>query len=443
MANRQIRASIILTIAAIFVFWTVRLAYWSSIYEVPFSDMNDLLNTARQVLCCWDFGHSPFWQSYSKPTLPLFGAATLALFGENLLAWRFVMGSLCCSALAWMSFEIWHGYRQKFLAIAIIWVVALSKSSVFWSYKFATEGLSEAFTYLVIAQTLYVVRLRNSGKSWWVLGVAALFLGITLVLAMLNRPNALIGVIAAPLIILMFPLSQGSSGVKHSRRMVACFICVCGIALAWTPWLYRSYKLYGHVVPLTTQGVYSFMWELGQVTIYRPNGSAIHSSAHELQMTAPVRFKNDYRAYRYASKFVRTWLEEHGTKEYPLMVWNRLKRTVTERPIALTKVPRDQILPGFWNDILLDKNVPVCIIGSLGVLLLPLYGGALAIFPFVVLGQWFVSILFLGEARMLEPTLPLVIFGNVVAVYTIYTFAMNRVSKVRGVSPSNAVALET
>ena len=62
----------------------------------------------------------------------------------------------------------------------------------------------------------------------------------------------------------------------------------------------------------------------------------------------------------------------------------------------------------------IDKSFWLVVSGIVGLLLLPaMISPSLAVLAIVSVGPWFFGLLFLGNARILDPSLPLLLFGNV------------------------------
>jgi hypothetical protein len=384
-------------------YWALRLAYWRSINEEPFSDMADYLAIAERFRCCWSLSHSDFWVSYMKPTLPALGGLLFsATQGINLDVWRLSLALVTFASLLWLAREIYLSTSSHIYAIGLLFCVSLSKSSIFWSYKFATEGLGEALVYIVCA-TLLSVRRSEDSALW------SFLLGLSATLALYNRPNL------APVMPLLVALS--SIRVSLPRRIMSLRLrnlvgFTFGCSTLILPWVVRSYALYGAVLLSPTQGPYSFLWELGAVSVKSPTSVNTLRTAQQLQEEAPQMFRNDYEAAAYAKSIVRSWLSENWKTQYPLLIRNRLFSTIENREIALSRVPRTKLLAEPLEFILLDKSPLLFLLGSLGLLCLALkYGGALYIMPTMALLPWLFGICFMGDPRMLEPSLPLILFG--------------------------------
>ncbi len=415
---RKVRPNSVLVLCwmlSIVAFFLIRAVYWLSIDEEPFSDMRDLANVAKSVLCCFDFSFSPFWQTYSKATVPLFGAVVFGLFGvDNFFAWRLFQTLFTFWGALWLAREIDYATKSRLLGVLFLSIVALSSSSIFWSYKFATEGISEAFIYLCLASFLYAKRLERFSP------LAYFFSGLLSSLAILNRPNMII----FPPIIILSLIVDSRLRIKliNKRLLVASVAFVLGLSIPWGSWIARSYSLYGKFLPLTTHGVYSFLWELGGVSLQLKDGTVVTRTAIDLQNEAPTRFRNDYEAHRYAQRFARAWLNENWRTEYPGIIKDRIMRSVTARSIALSRVARSPLFPsGMLNAVTLDKSAWISILGMTGLALLPfVVSPILLIIPGLNIGQWLFGTLFIGDPRMYEPGIPLILFGVIIPIWAVF-----------------------
>jgi len=385
------------------LFWMVRLRYWREIHEEPFSDMADYLAIADAFRCCWSLAQSDFWASYAKPTLPaLAGFLFSATGGIDLDMWRGSLALLTLGSLLFLAREVYACTRDPLYPVALILCVALSKSSIFWSYKFATEGLGEALIYLVSAALLYVFRSKDTAS-------AAIFLGIISTLALFNRPN----------LILVMPLIALGLAMRISWRRRSCRLrprnllgFTIGCACIVVPLALRSYSLYGTLNLSPTQGPYSFLWELGAVPVTTPAGESTTRTAQQLQEDAPRYFESDLEASRYAQGIVKEWVAANWNDLYPRLIRNRFYSSIEQRDIALSRVPRARLFSGRLERILLDKSLVIFLLGSLGLVLLAIhFGGASYILSVTAILPWAFGLFFMGDPRMLEPSLPLILFG--------------------------------
>ena len=228
--------SICLTLIAFTLFWGLRIWYWKTHFELPFSDMTDFEDITKRILGSFCFGHSEFWQSYKAPTLPVLGAIVFGIFGEGHYgAWRFFQGILVCGGAGWLAWEIKIFCRANAPAVIFLWCIALSKASIFWSYKFATESVAEAFMYLMAAGFLCSVRTRS---RWMVF-----LTGGIVTASVLNRPNYMAAIPCVLFVLFLIRKRLAREGQSPWRALILFFVSfLLGVALVWSPWIIRGYR---------------------------------------------------------------------------------------------------------------------------------------------------------------------------------------------------------
>lgn len=399
----------ILFVGFTIIFWILRLSYWSITNEVPFSDIGDYVRIGQTVASAFDFRFDDFWASYKPPGVPLFLGLIFKFFGSDDLAWVriFQTGILFVSAL-WMGFELYVRKTPYFILVLLGLAIALSKPSIFWSYKPSTESLSEAFMYLNIACGLYFFRKSSI--------LSALFFGFCLLMSVLIRPQALLVLPMAGIAILL----QKQSPRKIQFKYLA--LVAISAFLTWLPWGARNYQKYGHFLFLSTQGPYSFLWELGNVEVKIPGipDRTIVKSVYDLQKEAPLLFKNDFEAMNYASFFMKDWIFNNW-KDFPFLIFRRLIQSSTDHAEYLTKVSRIDLFQSDLNKLLIDKSWWGIIFGVLGLIFFSFTLNINWLWVLAIpIAQWFMGILFLGYARILDPSLPIILFGNSYWLYFLY-----------------------
>jgi hypothetical protein len=398
------------------LFWLLRIYYWSITVEIPFSDMAAYLQMGRGVYEQWDFVWNDFWWTFKPPGQPLLIAASwLVAGGESLRAWQYLQTLLTFLGLIWLVREVRLLTGQRWLAVALLWVVALSKPSVFWSLKYAQETLGEAVIYSCLAGGLWALRHQSIGRF------AAL--GALYGFALLCRPQCALYVAVFPLTVVGQAVAcQGWRGVTDRRRRQAIAAFACGVLVLWTPWVVRSFVLYDAFLPLTTQGPYAVLWELDSTPVDVPGYGPVAPAVWPILREAPTRFRNDYEASRYASAVAWAWIKANRW-QLPQIVATRIKRSILDNDASgLTRVSRTQLLPGWWNMMLLDKDRTgwVAVAGICGLLLCSIkWGFSGALIPAIVLLPWLATVSMMGWARYFEPSLPLVLFGNTVLISTL------------------------
>lgn len=384
------------------LFWTLRVYYWSLVHEAPFSDMADFESIALRVLDGWSFEHSPFWRSYRPPVLPILRAAVMAVCGrdEQLVAWHYFLAALTCATALWMVREVALASRQ-WIGVALFLVIALSKASIFWSYKIASEGPSEAMLYASIAGSLRALRLARARDFFWA--------GALYAITLQTRPIFVVLLVLGPFLmgaLVLLRAPDARAGVLRCGVALA-----AGVFLLWAPWLVRSYRLYGHVVPLTTQGPYTFLWEYGAVTIRLDDGTVVTKTVGELQQEAEARFPNDYEAAQYDQHLALLWLAQHPGY-YLETLGRRVVQTMTDHDEPLSRVPRRTLLPRPLDHVLLDKSLLTFTSGVVGMIVLAVLFPPLFVVPLACLASWAFGLMSLGYPRIVEPILPLVLAGN-------------------------------
>jgi hypothetical protein len=410
--------SVIVLVQISLLFWLSRIAYWNTTAEFPFSDMADFERVARAILREWSFQMDAFWMTYKPPILPLFRAAAIFLFGESLQAWRISVGLMTFAALGWFICELARLRSGRWFAIGVFFIISISKSSLFWSLKMSTEGLAEMFIYLSFAACLFCLR-KPSPRVLFLCGAILMtsalhrpnsvplmpsFLGVFLILRWLRKPS---------------PAAVGSAVNTASIPMLLCSFCLA-LTLVWSPWLIRSYRLYGAIVPFNTSGSLSFAYGLETVRIVQEDGSEFSTSYDQIMASATSRYKNDYEVYKATGSLVSTWISQNRAK-IPAMILQRAQQDVLDRDVQLTRVSRQRLLPDPYNMLLLDKSPALVAIGLLGLFALPLLGGwILAFVPLSIFGYWLSSLLCMANPRLLEPILPLILSGNLVWPFLVW-----------------------
>jgi hypothetical protein len=398
-------------VVGVALFWGLRIYYWSITVEPPFSDMADYLQMGRSVYHQWDFRYNEFWRTFKPPGHALLIAGSWWLAGgESLRAWQWTQTLVTFGGLLWLVREVRILTRAPWLGGALLYVVALSKPSVFWSLKYAQETLAEALIYACLAGSLWAFRRPSVGR------LSAL--GVLYGFALLSRPQFVLYVGVFPLLLVGQAVARQRWGALADRQRLKAMVAFAGVvAVVWTPWVVRSYVLYGAFVPLSTQGPYAVLWELGTLPVDVPGIGRVVADVQAIQREAPKRFRNDYEASRYAGAVAWAWLRANPSL-LPQIVADRIRRSVVDRGASgLSRVSRAELLPGWCNAILLDKNGWLVTTGLLGLVVAPIRWGVRgAVLPLFVVLPWVGTVSFIGWARYFEPSVPMVLFGNFVLV---------------------------
>jgi hypothetical protein len=391
------------------VFWITRLHYWNTTFELPFSDMSEFEAVARSILASFEFGIGDFWRSYKSPTLPSLRALQILVLGDTLRGWQIFQAMLCSLGVAWLAREIYLATRTHFLSITLITAVVISKASIFWSLKLSSEGVAESFLYISLAAALSTLR----SPSWQ----RFFYLGVVFTIALLNRPNYLLSVVFFPLFFLVaqfFPQFSNLTIKVTPKKMSLFFLCyACGVAILWAPWMVRSYRIYGEVLPLNTSGNSTFIYGVWDIEIKDRQDRWVSMNYEQIMSEAPKRFQNDLQFSKWCGEAVSNWWRNNW-RSFPRMYLRRIVEAIEDRDVQLTKVSRLQIFPGVINLALIDKQPVFIILGMIGISLLPFFSSsALALLTILTLPAWFFALMFQGNPRFLEPMIPLIIWGNV------------------------------
>lgn len=365
--------------------------------------MADFEQVAQNIVNDFSFRLDTFWQSYKSPVLPSFRAMQILAFGPDLLYWRVSLLVLTLAGVLWLFRELRLVTHSNLLGLILLFTVALSKSSIFWSYKLSTEGLSEALLYLSLAAAFFTWRRPVRG---------ALPLAIILTLATLNRPNAILSLGFFPLLL---AIKWYLSSQKPAPRVLLCTLSlyVIGISAIWAPWLYRSYTLYGHVVPFNTAGPTSFIYGVWQVPVQQDDGTTKEMTWQQMMEAGPKKFESDYTFYIWARAIVAEWLKNNW-RTMPALIATRLESGIRDRDVQLTRVSRINLFAEPLNTILVDKEYPLILSGTAGLILLPIVAGVtLILIPALSIHIWVISAFFQANPRFIEPVIPLLLFGNV------------------------------
>jgi hypothetical protein len=100
--------------------------------------------------------------------------------------------------------------------------------------------------------------------------------------------------------------------------------------------------------------------------------------------------------------------------QLPAITLSRVHRTVYDRSIYLTKVSRQNLYDNFIDYLLIDKTPYTVVSGLLGLLVLGrLYCSELLFLFAAATVPWLSAAVIVGYPRMLEPAIPMILFGNV------------------------------
>src|SRR5205085_2727661 len=168
------------------LFWFLRLAYWRTTHEAPFSDMMAYVMTADNIVRHFFFGVDEGRPTYLTPVTPAIIALAKLIAPISFEdAFRVLVQTVTFVAALGVVLEIALLTGKRWLGASFLLIVAICRPSIFWSLKLSTEPVCEAFLYATAAMALATLRTRS--WRWAALcGFLALCLG-------LNRPGFLLG----------------------------------------------------------------------------------------------------------------------------------------------------------------------------------------------------------------------------------------------------------
>lgn len=408
------------------LFWGLRLRYWSVTHEEPYSDIIAYVQIAQQIAQNFFFGQSQQYYAHWTPVTPSFIAVSMLLGGANYQSvCRVLVQSVTFLATLLLAYELAKLTGRRWLGLAVLFIVAICRASIFWSLKIGTEGVSEALFLSSLALGLRTVRLNSP--------LAAIFAGAACILLALNRPQFFPSVVVAAGFLALgavpFHRWAGRPGLvgrlasrlelrklapwfdpatRGNRRRLLTAICFgLGIMIVWTPWLVRNYAHYGAIIAFNTSGTDTFIWEYGGGPI-KPgrytelpygDGKVLREfGLHRIQQDLR-KMPNDLVRWYEVRAIATAWVRANWMDIPRLMFW-RLKRYVAYNGASgLTTVPREQLFPqgppAYQNpagpistveNILIDKSPWAVVLALCGALLLLwrswLPGG-------FILGIWF------------------------------------------------------
>ncbi len=400
-------------------------------------------NSIRQRLF---FATTDNFYSYHTPVTPSLIAISMFLAGDGFMQFfRVIVQLVTFFGTILLAFELMTWTRSKLLGLALLFIVAFSRPSIFWSLKLSTEATSEALLILSIALILRALRTESA-----VMAGAA---GMVCMLLALNRPQFLPGVMAAALFFVWRQflcwwrerrqsssstgtgdkdIAQGEAPPGPSRRLQV-VLFLLGISIVWLPWIARNYAHYGAFIPTATSGVDTLIWEYGTVPIRAgryerltvgPNDDVLPTLGVG-QIEGPLHnTQNDYETSLRVRQIYFAWLKAN-LLDYPRLFTWRLKNLIAERGAGgLTKVSREVLFPestaGWnspftpksWLDLMLVDKIPwVVFLGFGGSLLLVVRFGlpGLMVSSLVVL-PWISVALIFGYPRIVESMISITIW---------------------------------
>lgn len=436
-----------LAVSAI-AFWALRVGYWSRTFEEPFSDIGDYIRVARMIATQFTFGLPPDQMAYYTPATPGAIAISIVLGGAQFEAvYRVMIQVLAFAAALGLALELGRSTSRPWLGAVFLAIVALSRPSIFWSYKLSTEGLSEALLMATTALTLRAIRTGSLPSAFFA-GASAILLG-------LNRPQYVPAALALPFLIVFCHWLAGRLSARPAppRLLLRMFAAgLAGLLLAWSPWIIRNYRQFDAIVPLSTTGYESFLWDSGAGSIGPSGYTELRLSDGEVLRQFGIRniqrlaqrYPNEIDRRDFLGRIAAAWLREN-IAYYPAMVTRRLWRFIhVNGASGLTQVPREALfttLPAgvdpaagrrnVLDRILLDKSPAIVwlALGGLALALLRRPAVALALACLWVT-PWFMVALVVTAERAVEALIPvtiwLALYGVVEAALLVWFMVQRR-----------------
>ena len=424
------------------VFWLLRVGYWNTHTEEPFSDLLGYVMTADNIAGKFYFGVEPARPVYYTPITPLAIAIAKLISPENYLWWfRYLMQLLTFAGAVALVRELALMTRSRWLGLAFLFVLAISRSSIFWSLKPATETVCEALLYLSAALALATARKRSLGLAL-LCGVVCLALG-------LNRPNFIVGAMIVSLAFIIRedremkrPESVGlrkrswwkvNPAFKLDYRGLALMVVfLIGFFGSWSIWIGRNLINYGMFIPTSSSGLITAHWDygggpirIGRYTALKlADGSEYKEFGINKLIIAADSIPGEKERVAWLGLLTKAWYAENLVDLPRVILW-RLKHYITTRGASgLTKVSREEIFEAqtrgynnsfgsaaWLNLILLDKTPTVCLLGLLGlVIIMWTAPTASPIFLGLALMPWLSGALVLGYERTVESLIPMTIW---------------------------------
>jgi hypothetical protein len=424
-------------------FWTLRYRYWSITLEEPFSDMADYINVGRQIHDHFFFAVSEQLYAYYTPITPSLLAISMALGeGRFIAVFRVLIQLITFTGTLLLAYEIAALTGRKWLGAALLFVVAFSRPSIFWSLKPSTETASEAFLLLSIGLCLCAYRTR----SCWMAGAC----GVTCMLLALNRPQFLPAALFLGFLFLLsafflrrppstpftnatdaappaVPRPQGGFpfAVREWRRFIQALCFGVGLVLVWAPWLARNYLHYHAIIPTSTSGMDSIIFDYAGAPIHAGRYTELpYGDNQVLRVFDYNKIResfyprmNDFEVFKAEGQIAVAWLKAN-VRDFPRLVLWRLKTLIAERGASgLSHVSREVLFPvnvSGWNYsftqkswldlVLVDKSPWIVLLGFAGAIIFALrYGMPGCMLASLAVLPWLGVALVFSYERAVEP----------------------------------------
>jgi hypothetical protein len=427
----------VILVALCAAFWILRISYWKTNTEAPFSDMADYVEVADNIVSSFTFGVARAPTYFTPVTPSLIAIAKLISPGHFQAVFQCLTQLLAFVGMLALAREIRLLTGQRFLALALVGIVAFCRPSIFWSLKIATEPLGEALLYLASALILATLRTQRFSLSL-ASGMCSLLLG-------LNRPNYLPGIL---LVLAALAVCTRTTQLRPLRSLALPAVFLCGFFGLWLPWVARNYLNYGDLVPTSSSGYLAMLWEEGGAPLrpgrYESLTLADRSKFSEFGLNNVLEAWRKRPTPAERTRFIKmlssAWLAENWTDLPRVMAW-RLRQIVSNRSAdGLTKLSREELFLSpqtgvrfpYWdaawiNVILLDKTPTMCLLSlvGLGYLLVRFRYAAIALTGLLVV-PWIAAAGVIANSRYVES---LVAFDIWFAFFGISCFVSDRLGR--------------
>lgn len=431
--RRSLANAVFMFLVALAVLSLPRGLYSAANTELLISDMNNYVQIAQNILDRFYFGISEALIAYKPPGSSVIIAGAMA-WDETAFEFTYLVIVLLieAAAVALVCHWLWRSYSVVY-AIVFLLIVALMRSSIFWSIKVSTEGLTEALLLLGAGGMLCVV--GGSGKTGTIL--PAIVAGVAVGWGIMVRPPFAVSgfCLAIAIPITAYGLAMLRRITKQEARRIAtgCVFFFLSMTLIWSPWIIRNAIGYGHFQPLSNHGVISALWEYAGIPVDRskregymlelPDGTLIEPRINAIRQSRAL-FEDDFAFAAAYRPIVTQWYIDNAS-ELPGVFERRFLNVVDSAPedraSGLTTLPRERFdwPAGFqWFDaVLIEWGVVTWGLFGLSILFLivarPLEAvllGSMVVVPFAVF------IVIYAIPRFIEPYMPLVYLTIVTAV---------------------------
>ena len=243
--------------------------------------------------------------AYRPPLYPALLAAHLALFGGNTLALAILQNVAFVAAIALLTVIATrlHGLRVGLTCGALV------LTSPEWIKLPETAYSETLFLFLVSGALLLALDLAERPSP-----ARALVCGLLLGASALTRE---IGLLMGLAMIGSFALvARRRAGSRAAARAAA--VALLGLALVVGPWTARNYRVFGHVIPISTNG---------PINLYignNPDADGLFSSSAWLKSplwnTPMAHGENELAVARWAGQEAVSFMKEHPRRTVALTV---------------------------------------------------------------------------------------------------------------------------